>query len=180
MPALLSATDATLNQLDHASLWRRAGAFCIDVLILLLPMWSLSLLCGYTMFPDHSPGTEADFPVTASIVNTLIWVAYCTGFTSSALQATPGKRLMRLKVGRPDGSRLSPARAFARVGVLMPLNLPGWLGHASPHWSVLSADLLLTADVLAVAFTRERTAGHDLLCDTRVFSVSSHPVAPRT
>ncbi|ASG23364.1 RDD family protein [Nitrospirillum viridazoti] len=166
--------------MEWAGFWPRAGALALDLLILFPPMWALSLLFGYPIFGQRSPDGQVDFPLTASITNSLIWLLYSTIFISSPLKATPGKRLMRLTVGRPDGGRLSFSQAFARIGVLFPLNLPFWLEHAnlgvhqSFHWAVLLADFVLGIDVLLLIFTRRNTAGHDLLCGTRVFRGPPH------
>jgi uncharacterized RDD family membrane protein YckC len=77
------------------------------------------------------------------------------GFEASPWQATPGKRLARVRVVAPDGARLPPARVLARhfAGALswMLLNL----GHAIAGWR---ADRRALHDLLAGAQLRARGA----------------------
>jgi uncharacterized RDD family membrane protein YckC len=75
------------------------------------------------------------------------------GFEASPWQATPGKRLARVRVAAPDGARLPPARVLARhvAGALSWLLLN--LGHAIAGWR---ADRRALHDLLAGAQLRAR------------------------
>lgn len=84
----------------------------------------------------------------------LLWmcgvIAYFTCFTAGKWQATPGKRAMGIHVIRADGSPITHASALARV------------------FAYLASWVILCFGFVLAAFTTERTALHDLLCDTRV------------
>ena len=80
-----------------------------------------------------------------------VFLAWCVGFECSALQATPGKRALAMRVvDATSGERLGPGRAAARflAGTLSWLSLN--LGHA------------------LAALPPERAALHDRLSRTRV------------
>lgn len=84
----------------------------------------------------------------------LLWIcgciAYFTYFVGGKWQATPGKRAMGIYVMRANGDAVTHgyalARCFAYIG----------------SWVILGLGFVLAA------FTAERTALHDLFCDTRV------------
>ena len=83
----------------------------------------------------------------------LVWtVGYFTVFWSTTGQ-TPGNRLMRLRVGREDGTVLSPRRALLRFGALVLAALP------------------LLAGFLTVLVDDRRRGLHDMLAGTVVVGV---------
>lgn len=79
-----------------------------------------------------------------------VGIAYFAYFYSSAAQATPGKQLVGTKVARPDGQRISVARAIGRY-------FANWLNV-----------LTLLIGYLLPLFTEKRQALHDLVADTVV------------
>lgn len=84
----------------------------------------------------------------------LLWIcgviAYFTYFTAGKWQATPGKRVMGIYVIRADGTPINHAYALGRC------------------FAYLASWVILCLGFVLAAFTTERTALHDLLCDTRV------------
>jgi len=61
-----------------------------------------------------------------------LWLLYAPILESSPLRATLGKRLLKLKVERPDGARLLPLRAFCRNLAEICNILPIGLGYLMP------------------------------------------------
>src|SRR5690606_39344269 len=55
--------------------------------------------------------------VLSFLVLTLPVIVYFALFESAALQATPGKRLLRIRVAAPGAGRLPRHRAFARAAL---------------------------------------------------------------
>jgi uncharacterized RDD family membrane protein YckC len=86
---------------------RRFLAFLADVLILIIPLG-----------------------IIASLLSALfLWAAilgYFLGFEMSGWQATPGKRLLRLKVVDARGERISFAQAFGRAFVFVGVQFVFW------------------------------------------------------
>lgn len=84
----------------------------------------------------------------------LFWIcccfAYFTFFIGGTWQATPGKRAMGIYVMHRDGRPVTRACALGR-GV-----------------AYLASWVIFALGFVLAAFTAERTALHDLLCDTRV------------
>lgn len=82
---------------------------------------------------------------------------YFVAFESSRWQATPGKRLLGLRVDTLAGSRLSLARALGR------------------HLAGAASWLTLNIGHLLVALRPDRRALHDLIAGTRVRAASALP-----
>lgn len=97
----------------------------------------------------------------ASVILALVPALYCILFEASALSATPGKILCRLKVVTLSGGRISLARAALRFVVKAFLSFP-----------------LLYIGVLMVAFTRRKQGLHDLLARTLVIRQDVSRIAP--
>ena len=60
--------------------------------------------------------------IKLEIAMILLWGVLCGGFLSSNKQATPGKRIMKIKVVDADGDRIGFKAAFGRI-VALPLIL---------------------------------------------------------
>lgn len=85
-----------------------------------------------------------------------IQVFFNAGFSAAFLErfaATPGKMLLGLKVLRPDGSRISGARALGRSGA-----------------ELLSVLVLYFGYLMALQDSEHRTL-HDRIAGTRVYKV---------
>ena len=67
--------------------------------------------------------------------------------------ATPGKMACKLKVVRPDGERISYARALGR------------------HFAEMLSGIILYIGYIMAAFDEEKRTLHDRICDTRVIKV---------
>ena len=136
-------SDTPLNGPVYAGFWRRVAAAVIDGGLLLAVLLALSWLMG-------NPGLLLREDWLPSVFSGLLGLAYAAGFESSRLQATPGKRLLGIKVTDLRGRRISLRRAVLRH-----------LGQ------FLSAAVLMLGYVMA-AFTQRRQALHDKLAGTLV------------
>lgn len=149
--ALPASTHTAVNAspLVFAGFWLRAAAFVIDG-VLLSVVFSivegiLANLLG--VFSGDDVWLSWLFLGSSGLVLTWLWYA---AFESSDWQATPGKKLLRLKVTTLQGEKVSFVRALGRqVG------------------KVVSNFLLGLGYVLA-AFTRRKQALHDLFANTLV------------
>ncbi|MES2960984.1 MAG: RDD family protein [Pseudomonadota bacterium] len=150
----------TNEQPIYAGFWVRVFAGLLDMAFLLPIFVILFFFFGIDDF--QSIKIHSDLQNFSSFnasshnpyfhyLNYAVSIAYVAYFLSSKKQATFGKRIMGIYVGNPDGSKLSAARAIARA-------LAGLLSAAT-----------LGLAYLPIIFTAEKTALHDLICNTRVF-----------
>ncbi|MEA1651686.1 RDD family protein [Nitrospirillum sp. BR 11164] len=179
-PALPSQNSAIPVGWTYGGFWRRALAALIDMLILFVASLAASLTFGYPLRTQATAAGEAyqgalGLP-TATVVNIALYLTYHTLFVAGGMRATPGKRFMTLVVGRPDGGRVGPGIAFARIGVQELLPLPLLLMQSQAKTAPLLylavavvVGVALFVNYLMVAFTDQKTAGHDHICGTRVF-----------
>ena len=145
----------------YAGFWRRVAAVTIDGCLLLALLVALSRSVG-------APGLLLRDEWLPNLLSALVSLAYSALFESSAWQATPGKRLLRIKVTDLQGARISWRRAVLRRVA-----------------QVLSAVCLMLGYLMA-AFTRRRQCLHDLIAGTLVVrgsltaeQVAQAPDAPR-
>lgn len=151
---------------NYASFGQRVGAWVVDYLILLVPSSFIAISMGareaftQLMAQLHS-GVDmstalmhyGDAVRTASVVTIILGFAYYVLFEASAWQATPGKRLLRLRVCDMQGGRLSLARSAARNAVRL---------------SNLIIVLIPFVCYMAVGFTQRRQGLHDLVAGALV------------
>jgi len=154
---------------EPAGFWGRAGAYTID-LGLMLVAWSvlsfggsLLLLTAGTVAVNErmdvsSTGQAIRFASTA--LPLVAWAFYCASQESSPARATFGKRLMGLVVVDRDGGRLSLPHAFGR------------------HAAALLNWLTLTVGWLLAALPPGKRALHDRVAGTRVVSDGTRAVSP--
>jgi uncharacterized RDD family membrane protein YckC len=144
----------------YAGFWVRLFAGLLDIVFLAPILFILVYFSGNhhletIKISDHfhhysylGASSESKF---IDLITYAVSIAYLGYFISSKKQATFGKRVMGIYVGNRDGSKLSGAKSFARAFASM----------------ITSATLGL--GFFLVIFTKEKTALHDLLCNTRVF-----------
>jgi uncharacterized RDD family membrane protein YckC len=144
----------------YAGFWVRFFAGLLDVAFL-IPLFVVLIyffgVSEYQMikidedFHSYSYLGVATKNRAVDFVSYGISIAYLAYFLATKKQATLGKRLMGIYVGNRDGSKLSPLKSLARALA-----------------SILTA-FTLGLGFLPVIFTKEKTALHDLICNTRVF-----------
>ena len=143
----------------YAGFWVRVAAALIDVIITSPLAFAILYIIGVDIaelgtLEQVIDGVAPEPTKAQRIADFISWVvaiSYSVYFVSSKSQATPGKKIMNIYIATVDGKKLSVNQCFAR-----------FLG------TVLSG-LLLGAGFLMVAFTKEKTALHDIICKTRVF-----------
>ncbi|MDZ5649092.1 RDD family protein [Nitrospirillum sp. BR 11828] len=180
-PIIQSATEDALTPTPHggyAGFWTRAIATWVDFLIYLVVS---VIFAAFTAIVIHliSPNKHLKDFVMLSILLTILFmaarVAYETAFCASTWRATPGKRAQRLFVGNRDTGRLTSRAAFMRGLAKLAFNAPPIiLGRmdevAAQHPLLMLATFVPMGMNYGMALvTREKAAGHDLLCGTRVF-----------
>jgi uncharacterized RDD family membrane protein YckC len=143
-----------------AGFWVRLFAGLLD-LAFLLPLLIILVFCfgtsEYQMVKiddDFHSYSYLGTSVSNRLIDIISYglsIAYLGYFLASKKQATFGKRILGIYVGNPDGSRLSLQKSIARA-------LASMLTAAT-----------LGLGLLLIIFTKEKTALHDIICNSRVF-----------
>ena len=163
----------------NATFGERLGALIIDVIIIVVLEFFPKLIAFILVIT----GIFADFakhhPVSANAL-AIVYIFYCffleTGyfifFEAGAKAATPGKRLLKLRVIAHDGGRLTPAAVFTRNALrAIETNLPvrimlvAMAAHNPLGWL---AFFWCLAVVLLPLFNRQHARLGDFLAGTRV------------
>jgi uncharacterized RDD family membrane protein YckC len=141
-----SGVDRT--RMAFGGFWQRFGAYIIDYIIQLVPIYAifgvLMLIGGLT-----SEGEPSPWILLGYIPALLIPIIYEALMLQTKSQ-TVGKMALRLKVVRPDGSRISAGQAWGRAVMRLVLGC------------------LIIADYIPYFFTEEKTTLHDMVAGTRV------------
>ena len=155
---MIETTSQPTPKLTYASFWSRFNAYGYDVII--VQLIALVPVLAFFTFPtleqiilqtDEATQWFSHFTNAAIAVS----AAYNIYFTASDWQATPGKRHCKLQVVNADGSRLTLQQSAIR--------------HAASGISTLALGL----GFLTALFTKEKTALHDMICQTRVIRVKA-------
>ena len=108
---------------EGAGFWRRVGATDIDyavlfVCIIVIQFLALLIVRAIMMPPPMDPNVRLKIIFLAFVFQLMIYLGvpllYFAVLESSSMQASLGKRLLRLRVTRADGGRLSFWRAMGR------------------------------------------------------------------
>jgi len=161
----------------NASFGERLGALLIDILIMIVaPIVVLIVLISLphkeVFFNDKNKGAASILMIAFLAFMFFIRSGYFMVFEMGRHAATPGKRLLKLRVISHDGGPLTPAAVFTRnalrevelylpigvmFGALAAGNLMGWLGLL---WAL--------ALILLPLFNRQHARLGDFLAGTRV------------
>lgn len=146
----------------HGGFWRRFAAYSLDSLILGIPFaivfGTLVWMNVRAAFSGEAPGgmimlLSFLFYVAAIVAS---WL-YFAKFESGASQATPGKRMMGLKVVNDRGERISFGRASGRffgkiVTNLIPFGigwmLAGWTGRKQAIHDMMASTCVVFREVV--------------------------------
>jgi len=161
----------------NASFGERVGAVVIDLIIMAVA--PILMLIAFFLLPIHDLFTDKHNRAALEI----LWISwlfftffirsgYFMFFEMGRRAATPGKRLMRLRVIAHDGGRLTPSAVFTRnamreIELFMPLGLLFTAG-ASGGIIGLLAFLWALALLLLPLFNRQHARLGDFLAGTRV------------
>jgi uncharacterized RDD family membrane protein YckC len=154
----------------------RAGAFLIDLLIMVGLLVGLVLVAGVLGLGGLMRNDEGQVE-GVRILFLLGFFAlrnfYFAGFELTPRAATPGKRIMKLRVAARNGGRLTAEAVFARnatreLEVFLPLSflsaradaVDGWTAMLGLGWSALF--------LLFPLFNRDRLRAGDLIAGTWV------------
>lgn len=178
---LVTPEGVPLN-LRLASAAARAGAFTIDATIMLAMLIALTLAAFFILGGFQTVGPAA-----------IIWLLgffllrnfYFTLFESGTRAATPGKRLLKLRVVARDGGRLTGGAVLARnlmreVEVFLPLI---FIASAraqgfSSRWLALFGFVWTGIFLLMPLFNRDRLRAGDMLAGTWVVENERPRIAP--
>jgi uncharacterized RDD family membrane protein YckC len=149
----------------------RLGAFAIDCLVLSLAAIAVALVAVLAVAAARGLGAAAGL-----VAFFLLRSFYFTWFECRAASATPGKRLLGLRVIDAHGGMLTPEAVFARnfmreIEMFVPLAIalapegllpdqPGWARLAATGWLLVLAALPL--------FNRDHLRAGDLVAGTLV------------
>jgi uncharacterized RDD family membrane protein YckC len=136
--------------MNYGGFWIRFVAYVIDSAIVTIAFVAIMFLLGMM-------GLEL---AGAQLIFALLGILYWALMQSSKRQATLGKALCGLKVGGPNGERISVARALGREAA-----------------KIISTLTFLIGYVIA-AFTRNKQALHDFVATTYVVREAPGRVLP--
>ncbi len=142
-PAMMSAYGAPLF---YGGFWIRFAAYVVDYVLLTV----VSFAGLFLMLAGAGMGAGDAYFGMVFLCMLLVSLLYFPLFHASAWQATPGKRVMGLRVMRVDGQDVSFLRAVWR------------------HLAEILSALIFMIGYLMIGLTREKTGLHDLIAGTRV------------
>lgn len=167
----------------YGGFWRRVVAAIIDWVILMIPMWLIAMMAGFSILslatmdpemmaedPEAAMAIFSEMFLLMGAISTAIYLLYKVGFEASGLQATPGKMVMSLRVTDREGERLSIGATVLRTWPWWApsafLALDGLLGTMG----MMSNGIGLAALVswLIVAFTAQKQGVHDMMAGALV------------
>lgn len=144
------------GEMAYAGFWIRVGAYLIDYIIMNAPQWVLGFAVGTlnpaTLSPQPGQMPPPEFFAMQAgfmLLGFGIYFGYQTFFVGK-YGATPGKMILKLRVVRSDGERLTYGRAFGRAAAQIVSSLICGIGYMMAGWD------------------EEKRALHDRMCDTRV------------
>ena len=158
-------------ELKIASAGLRFGALLVDLLLIVLTLFLFSLFMLWVGLASRSDVTVVVWMLGAFVLRTFWFV----GFELGQRAATPGKRLMGIRVVARDGGRLTADAVVARnlireLELFLPLMMlgagasedmvSGWIMLAGVLWSLTLSLFLL--------FNRDRMRMGDLIAGTWV------------
>lgn len=146
----------------YAGFWKRTAAYFIDMFVVIVASIVVGAVVGLVL--GASGGDGGVVMGLVQVLTSLAGIAYFAAFHASALQATPGKMAVGIKVARSDGEPISFLRGVGRYFA-----------------SILSSLVLMLGYVMA-GFTDRKQALHDMVCDTVVvdrWAFTGHPERQR-
>ena len=158
-------------ELRIASAGLRFGALLVDLLLIVLTLFLFSLFMLWVGLASRSDVTVVVWMLGAFLLRTFWFI----GFELGSRAATPGKRLMGIRVVARDGGRLTADAVVARnlireLELFLPLMMlgagasedmvSGWIMLAGVLWSLTLSLFLL--------FNRDRMRMGDLIAGTWV------------
>jgi uncharacterized RDD family membrane protein YckC len=158
-------------ELRIASAGLRFGALLVDLILILLALFLFSLFMLWVGFASRSDVTVVVWLLGSFVLRTFWFI----GFELGSRAATPGKRLMGIRVVARDGDRLTADAVVARnlireLELFLPLMMLG-AGAAEDMvsgWIILAGVLWSLTLSLFLLFNRDRMRMGDLIAGTWV------------
>jgi len=150
----------------------RFGAFALDVVFIIAALIGISIAAVLMAMTTGGKGFE--FIATIWILGSFgLRVFYFTFFEMQARAATPGKRIMGLRVAKRDGSALTADAIFVRnamreLEIFLPLTFLFVGGEAVDGWIALFALLWCGVFAFFPLFNRDRLRIGDIVAGTWV------------
>jgi len=158
-------------ELKIASSGLRLGALIVDLTLISLLLFAFLLLMAWIGFASRSDLAEVVWMLGAFVLRTFWFI----GFELGQRAATPGKRLMGIRVVARDGGRLTADAVVARnlireLELFLPLMMigNGMSEDAVSGWTVLAGVLWSLTLSLFLLFNRDRMRMGDLIAGTWV------------
>lgn len=165
-----------------ANVSERGIALAIDLAIIVGTLLALTLLAGSVL---------ATLQLESLPFAQIIWILgffllrnfYFTLFECSRRSATPGKRLMGLRVVARDGAALSADAVIARnamreLELYIPLIFLFSRGQGIEAWIILAGTIWCGVFVLFPLFNRDRLRAGDLIAGTWVLKAPKQKMLP--
>jgi uncharacterized RDD family membrane protein YckC len=158
-------------ELKIASSGLRLGALIIDLMIISAVLLGFSLLLGWLAFASQSDIMVVVWMLGAFVLRTFWFI----GFELGSRAATPGKRLMGIRVVAREGGRLTADAVVARnlireLELFLPLMMLGVSAgeDMAAGWTIAAGLLWSLTLSLFLLFNRDRMRMGDLIAGTWV------------
>jgi uncharacterized RDD family membrane protein YckC len=162
----------------------RAGAFLIDFLIMGVVMVVLALVIGAAAVAAGAKGGHGQPMLIAYFLMTfLVRNFYFVAFELTPRAATPGKRMLGLRVASRNGGRLTADAIFARnamreLEVYIPASFLFSRAHDIDAWITLMGVIWCGVFVLMPLFNRDKLRAGDIVAGTWVLKTPRRKLIP--
>ena len=168
-------------RLELASGASRAGAFMIDAFMMIVLLVLVTMLLAYMAVP----GVEQFLTILWLLGFFILRNGWFSLFEMGSRGATPGKRLMGLRVVARDGARLTGAAVVARnamreIEIFLPLSFLAARAAEGTADTFLTIFSLLWSGIFLFfpLFNKDRLRIGDLIAGTWVVSLSKIALSP--
>jgi len=173
---------------SYAGIWKRAGAFVLDYIIIFVYLIVLTLLFLFLNNTSNADRflftTRVQSPVMGFLFVTLPITLYSAFGESSSHQATWGKQRLKLKVTDYNGNKVGFWRAFARTLLkFIPWEISHtlvWAIYFSPQTDPMLINygfglvyLLIGLNIASLTMTKTHQTLYDFLAKTFVTTQDS-------
>lgn len=164
-------------RLDIATMGERAGAFLLDLVFILVALIAMTILAT-VLLTGTGPGPAEAVAAIWLLGFFMLRNGYFAAFELGSRGATPGKRILKLRVIARNGARLSgPAvigrNAMRELELFLPLTFLFYLaGQGAANVALAITGLLWTGIFILLPFVnRDRMRVGDLIAGTLVTRV---------